>query len=65
MVWWLSSRALLHGPGLAGSHPGRRPTHGSSSRSVEAFHVQNGGRLATDGSSGPIFLTKKKKERKS
>ena len=38
------------------------PTHCSSSHAVAASYIQNRGRLATDVSSGPIFLTKEKKE---
>ena len=33
--------------------------HHSSSHAVVASHIQNRGRLATDVSSGPVFLTKK------
>ena len=32
-------------PGFAGSDPGHRPTHHSSSHAVAASHIQSGGRL--------------------
>ena len=38
---WLSSCALLGGPGFSGSNPGCRPTHHSSSHAVAVSHIQN------------------------
>ena len=46
VVLWLSSHAPLRCLGFASSHPGRGPTHGSSSHAVSASHIQNRGRLA-------------------
>ena len=65
----------LSGLGFTGSDPRHRPT---SSHAVAASHIHKieedwysdnlpqakRGRLATDVSSGPVFLTNKKKERK-
>ena len=49
-------------PGCWGLDPGCGSTHCSSSHAVAASHTENRGRLATDVSSGPIFLTKKMKK---
>ena len=55
----------LSGPGFAVSDPGHGPIHRSAGHTVQASHIQNRGRQAMDVSSGPIFLTKKKKKEKS
>ena len=47
--------------GLAGSDPGHRPTHCSSSHAVALSHIQNRGRLAQMLAQGQYFLGKKGK----
>ena len=49
------------GSGFRGSDPRCRPTHHSLSHAVAASHIQNRGKLATDVSSGLIFLTQTQK----
>ena len=63
LAWWRSgyiSVLCFSGPSFTGLDPRCRPTQLLSSHAMVASHIQKRGRLATDVSSGPIFLTYKK-----
>ena len=58
------SALCFSGPGFAGSDPGHRATHCSSSHAVVASHIQNRGRVTQMLAQGQSSSPKKKKKRK-
>ena len=62
-AWWLSSHVPLWCPRVRSSDPGHGLTHHSSSRAVEATHIQNRGRLAQMLAQGQPSSSKKRGEK--